>query len=167
MALDKKQINERIKKNALASIALWQFMGFILLICVIWVTEVMDLSALFFKTRPVPVNIFRASIITAGTIISSIIIVGHTYVQQKHVIQGLLVICSSCGKVKMNQKLWQEMREYVEDKSLAAFSHSSVIFFIKKCHFGIFIISLFMMTFTITNFYIRMNQWNKLILGFL
>lgn len=115
--------NKRLDGNAFAYVAAWQFLAFGLLICLVWVSEVMDLPALFFATRPESVNIFRASILSAAVIICAIITVGNTYIQQRHIIAGLLMLCSTCKKIRVNQELWQDMDHYLEVNSFAAFSH--------------------------------------------
>ena len=68
-------------------------------------------------------NIFRACVISSAVIICAIIVVGNTYIQQKHIIRGLLLVCSSCQKIKINQEKWEELDEYVSEHSFAAFSH--------------------------------------------
>lgn len=120
-------MEEKAKRTQLISslsyVALWQFLGFVLLLCLVWASETMDLPNLFFGTEHCETNIFRACVISAAVIVCAIIIVGHTYLQQKHIIKGLLLVCSSCQKVKVNEDKWKHMDEYVTEHSLAAFSH--------------------------------------------
>lgn len=121
--MDGKELKKRLKKNSFARVAFWQFMGFILLLCLIWVNEVMDLSYLFFGTKIMSLNMFRGCVLSAAVIIIAIVIVGHSYVQQKRIIQGLLTVCSSCSKIQIDQEIWTEIEDYVIEHSLAAFSH--------------------------------------------
>lgn len=121
--MDSKEIARRTKMRPLAYIAFWQFMAYGMLICLIWVNEIMDLQSFFFGGAPSPANLFRGLILTAGTMIAAIVTVGNTYVQQRKIISGLLVICSTCKKVSVGHDTWQRLEQYVEMKSLAVFSH--------------------------------------------
>ena len=123
ITMNKTEINKRINDQPFAYVALWQFIGFALLVCIVWVSETMDLPNLFFGIPHEEVNIFRACLISAAVILCAIIVVGNTYLQQKHIIKGLLLVCSSCQKVKVNEEKWKHMDEYVSEHSLAAFSH--------------------------------------------
>jgi hypothetical protein len=118
-----KEMKERLKLKSLSYVALWQFIGFFLLLCLVWVNETMDLPNLFFGIEHAELNIFRACVLSSAVILCAIIVVGNTYIQQKHIIKGLLLVCSSCQKIKINEEKWKDMDEYVTEHSLAAFSH--------------------------------------------
>ena len=120
---NEKEITHRLKLKALNYVAFWQFMGFGMLLCLVWVNETMDLPNLFFGIEHSELNIFRACVMSAAVLLCAVIVVGNSYIQQKHIIQGLLTVCSSCHKIKINEKAWKEMDEYVSEHSLAAFSH--------------------------------------------
>ncbi|MBN2302212.1 MAG: hypothetical protein JXN60_06840 [Lentisphaerae bacterium] len=122
MILRKRNVNT-LEKDAFAYVAVWQFIAFGLLLCLIWASEVLDFPQLFFATARESVNIFRASILSAAIILCAIITVGHTYIQQQHVIGGLLMVCSRCKKIRINQDLWQDMDHYLEKNTLVSFSH--------------------------------------------
>jgi hypothetical protein len=109
--------------NPLELIAFWQFLGFILLLGVIWADQVLDLSDVFFGT-PRPGNSWvGTSVVTAGVIIIGFITVAHTYVQQKRILQGFLRICTYCKKIKLDNQSWEQMEKYVTEHSRAEFSH--------------------------------------------
>ena len=120
----KSEIKRRLKSDKLfGKIAFWQFLGFLIMLAIVWISEIVDLPAIFFNLKIREVDVFRACILSAAVIISSIITVGHTYVQQKHIIRGLLIICSSCGKLKVSQDSWEDISQFLEQRSLAALSH--------------------------------------------
>ena len=122
--MDIKQLRKRLKsKNYFAHIAFWQLLGFVIMLCLIWVNEILDLSFLFFGIESSPMDINRGMALSIAVIACSIITIGHTYVQQKRIIKGLLTVCSCCHKIKIDQGVWEELEEYVTDHSLAAFSH--------------------------------------------
>jgi len=107
------------RKPVLTYIALWQFMSFILLLCLVWASELLDLPAMLFKAPSSPVNVPRACTLTAAVILCAVITVGNTYTQHRHVLKGLLVLCASCRKVRTSREVWEEMGVFIEEHSLA------------------------------------------------
>ena len=121
--MDSKEMKKRMEMNAFSYVALWQFIGFALLLVLVWASETLDLPNLFFGIEHTELNIFRACLLSAAVILCAIIVVGNTYIQQKHIIKGLLLVCSSCQKIKIDEDKWKSMDAYVSEHSLAAFSH--------------------------------------------
>jgi hypothetical protein len=107
-------VPRRTHLNFFAYVAFWQFLAFLVLICLVWVSEVIDLPNLFFATQPERLNLFRASVITAAAIVCAIITVGHTYLQQRHVLKGLLIVCTACKKVRIERGAWEDMDRYLK-----------------------------------------------------
>ncbi|MEI6787750.1 MAG: hypothetical protein WCG36_09435 [bacterium] len=111
------------EKDGLFAVAFWQLMAFLMLILLIWTNEVLDLTALWFGARESGMNVYRGCVLTIGVILVGIITVGHTYLQQKRIITGLLTVCSGCRKIRLDDHLWEQLDEYVSDHSLALISH--------------------------------------------
>jgi len=111
------------KGDGLAMVAFWQFMAFVMLVLLIWINEVMDLSALWFGTAASEYNVFRGCVLTAVIIVMAVITVGHTYVQQKQIIRGLLTVCAGCRKIRLDDEMWEQLDQYISDHSLALISH--------------------------------------------
>ena len=120
-APEKKQVH--LLRDPFAYIGFWQFLTFIMLILVVWVSEVRDMPALLFDTDPQDINIFRACLLTAGVLVAAIVAIGNTYLQQKRVLNSMISVCSSCNKVRVNQNQWKKMEEYISDNSLLTFTH--------------------------------------------
>lgn len=110
-------------KNPLAYVAVWQSMGFLILICLVWVNVVVDFAQIFYGRPGAPLDWVQASIITAGIIVVGFITVGHTYVQEKRVLRGFIIVCSYCHKVQIEDQAWQQMEVFVSDHSMAEFTH--------------------------------------------
>jgi hypothetical protein len=113
----------RLPKDPFAYIGFWQFLTFIMLILLVWVNEVRDMPAMLFNTAPQDVNIFRAFLLTAGVLVTAIVTIGNTYLQQKRVLNSMITVCSNCNKVRVNQNQWKQMEEYISDNSLLTFTH--------------------------------------------
>lgn len=114
---------EHETRRPLEYVAVWQFMCFLLLITFVWASEVVDLKHLVYDTPPAPVDWLKASLISAAIAAVCIITVGHTYLQEKRILRGLIIVCSYCHKVQIENRAWQQMELYVSDRSLAEFTH--------------------------------------------
>lgn len=111
------------KGDGLTLVAFWQFMAFMMLILVIWLNEMIDIPKLWFGGVESPFNVFRGCVLTVAVAIVAIITVGHTYVQQKQIIRGLLTVCAQCRKIRMDTEVWEQLDQYISDHSLALISH--------------------------------------------
>jgi len=110
-------------EKALTSIAGWQFLVFLMLILLVWINEFNNIAARVFDLTPSTSDYFGGAILSAFVIIAGIITVGHTYVQQKKILSGFIVICSRCHKVKIEADVWQQIETFVSSQSDATFSH--------------------------------------------
>lgn len=106
------------KDNPILSyIAVWQFLSFMILLCLIWVAGVMDLPAMFFDVPTDGVDVMNACILSAAVIVCAIITVGNTYLQQQRALKGLHLVCPQCKKVKTGESEWQDMEQYLRAKT--------------------------------------------------
>ena len=105
--------------DSLSRVAAWQFASFTLLIIVVWASEVMDWPALFFGASGTGVDIIRACLLTAAVIWCAVVTVGNTYLQQKRILNGMLIICTSCQKVKIGREAWEGLDRFVEQNTMA------------------------------------------------
>ncbi|MBN2563981.1 MAG: hypothetical protein JXQ75_23950 [Phycisphaerae bacterium] len=105
-------------------IAFWQFLIFIMLLCLVWVNEVLDLPNLIYGAPPAPsMNWLGASILTVCVIVVGFISIAYSYQQQKRVLAGMIKICSYCNRVQLDEEAWQRLDLFVSDKTRAEFSH--------------------------------------------
>jgi hypothetical protein len=109
--------------DGLVGVAFWQFLTFVMLVLLIWLNEIIDLSALWFGAKPTPPSVFRGCVMTIGTIVVAIVTIGHTYLQQKQIISGLLTVCASCRRIRVEQDVWEQLDEYITEHSVALISH--------------------------------------------
>ena len=112
-----------LKHDGFFRVAFWQLMSFFMLILLIWVNEVLDLSALWFGIGPGHPNFFRGCALTIGVIVIAIVTIGNTFLQQKRLLQDLIVICSRCRKIRVNKNVWSTLDQYVHHHSLTPVSH--------------------------------------------
>lgn len=107
----------------LVHIAFWQALCFLLLIFLIWTAKTLNLPVLFFSAAEHEWDWFQAWILTAGIIIVGFITVGHTYVQERRMLRGLITVCSYCHRVEIEEKAWQQMEMFISERSKAEFTH--------------------------------------------
>jgi hypothetical protein len=110
-------------RNAFSYIAFWQMLSFVVLILLVWVNELLDLSHLFWNTPPSAPSLARGCLASAGVLMGMVITIGHTYVQQRNIISGVLTICSYCHRIRIDQEVWQRIEQYVTSHSTIMLSH--------------------------------------------
>jgi len=119
----KKTETSRMLKWGFSYIAFWQFAAFFMLLLLVWVNEILDIPYLIYGEEAAEPNLTRACISSAGVFLAAIITIGHTYLQQRHLIYGILTICSYCHKVRISKEDWERLEVYFGSRTLAAFSH--------------------------------------------
>ena len=110
-------------KRPFEYIAFWQFLIFVMLLCLVWVNEVLDLPNLIYSTPASSVNWLGASILTVCVVVVGFISIAYSYQQQKRVLAGMITICSYCNRVQLDEAAWQRLDLFVSDKTRAEFSH--------------------------------------------
>ena len=121
--MNKKSNSISLKHDGFFMTAFWQLMAFVMMILLIWVDEVLDLSNLWFGIGPGHPNFFKGCALTIGILCIAIIAIGHTYIQQKHIISRLIIICSQCRKMRIDEHVWEHLDQYVADHSKSQISH--------------------------------------------
>jgi hypothetical protein len=110
-------------KRPLDYVAFWQFLGFVMLICIIWVNEVLDLPKLIYGDSSGEFNYVAACVLTAAVIIVGFITIAHTILLQRRMLKGFVTICSYCGRVHIDENAWQQVEEFVSTRTSLEFSH--------------------------------------------
>ncbi len=98
-------------------IAVWQALTFFLLICALWACETWELL------HDGPPEIGRAFLLTSVLTLGGIIVVAHSYLQERKALKGLLTICSYCRKVRIDETAWTQIEQFVVEHSRADFTH--------------------------------------------
>ena len=108
------QQKSRSQKDAFASVAFWQFMAFIVLLCFVWANEFLDLPHVLFGEEPASFSLFRAFTLSAAVIVCGVIAVGHTYQQQRAIVGKLLTTCLYCHRVQTgpSDDSWEHVEQY-------------------------------------------------------
>jgi len=95
-------------------VAFWQAMAFMMLICVVWVLQFADIGS----------EAALESLYLSGCIsLVGFITVAHTFVQQRRVLEGLVISCSYCRRIRIKGANWQHLESYLAKRIHARFSH--------------------------------------------
>lgn len=62
----------------------------------------------------------------------------HTALSEVKVLRGLIPICAGCKKIRNDHGYWQQIEEYVQEHSEAAFSHGLCLPCAKKLYPGLY-----------------------------
>jgi hypothetical protein len=100
------------KRDSFALIAFWQLLVFVLLLCFLWASELLDLPHIVFGAISTPFNLPRACMLSAAIITAGIVAVGHTYEQQRHIVNKLVMTCLYCHRVKSSDGNWEHVEQF-------------------------------------------------------
>ena len=100
-------------RSGLTVIALWQFIGFAILLLLVWANEIWDFASYFYGETAREPNMVRALLASAAIILAAVIVVGHTYVQHRAIISGMLTLCSYCHRIEIDRDVWSCIEDHL------------------------------------------------------
>jgi len=106
-------------------IIFYEIIGFILVICCIWLNELLDIPHYLLGAKPTPINYMESLTESIATIILCGLVVLFTYklLHRIKLLEGFLPVCSWCRKIRINDQ-WEDMEEYISHHSEADFTHT-------------------------------------------
>lgn len=120
--MHRRRRSNDLPKDPFAYIAFWQLLTFIFLILLVWVNELRAGAMFFYNDSLEDINVYRGFILTAAVLVTAIIAVGNTYLQQRRVLRTLVSVCSICRRVRLNNEVWQKLEDYIGERSLLTFT---------------------------------------------
>ena len=105
---------------------LYEAMGIAIIIVLRWADEVFDLPHLFLGAPPTPVNWQEAALESGLVALVGIFIIALTrrFLAEIRYLEGFLVLCAFCKKVKVDEDRWIPLEEFVTEHAEVRFSHS-------------------------------------------
>jgi hypothetical protein len=106
-------------------VIVYETLAFILIVSLIWIDELFDLPHLLLRAEATPIN-WRESLFESLLVsILGLVIVRYTkkLFQKIECLEGILPICSYCKRIRDGHGDWQQMEEFISDRSEAEFSH--------------------------------------------
>lgn len=113
------------KEQFIKKIIRVEIIGFLIVILISWLDELLDLPHIFFGASPSPINYFESIFESTLIFVIGIIIIfcTHMLLQRLNFLEGILPVCSFCKKIRI-KKQWVPIERYIRDRSEADFSHS-------------------------------------------
>ncbi len=117
-------------------IVITQIVGFICIIILLWLDELLDLPHVLFGASPTPINwiesVFESIIVLFFGFLC--MLASRMFLKRIHYLEGFLRVCCFCKKVYFNGN-WIPIEKFITDHSEAVFSHG----FCPECqekHYG-------------------------------
>ena len=122
-------------------IVLCESLGFLSVIIILWLDEILDLPHRFFGAPATPFNYMESIFETLMVLplAGMMIFLTVKLLKRITVLEGILPICSFCRKIRINGE-WINFDSYIKDHSEADFSHS-VCPSCARVHYGEFLSS--------------------------
>lgn len=117
---------EKLEKDfILKRLVVVEGIAFIGVILLIWLDEVIDIPYLLLGAERTPIN-WRESLFESLFVLPICLMIIHytkALFRRLKYLEGFLPICASCKKIRDSKGSWQQMEEYITDRSEAQFSH--------------------------------------------
>ena len=99
--------------------------GFISLAVFQWLIEIFDIPSILTGAEPTPINYGESLIESFVILMAGIFIISSTrlIINRIKLLEGLLPICSSCKKIRVNSR-WITIEEYLYKNSDLQLTHS-------------------------------------------
>lgn len=107
----------------LRHLAFWQGLCFVALILLIWTHYTLNLGRLFYGADDAGISWVGACALTVCVVVVAFITMGISYLQGKRILRGFVTVCSYCHKVRIDEQMWNQMEEFVSDRTLVEFTH--------------------------------------------
>ena len=113
------------KEVVLRRVLVSEVLGFVLVITLIWLDEVLDLPHYLLGAPATPVNWQESLFETAVLLPLAWGLIAYTRALFRHLkfLEGFLPICASCKKIRDQDGAWQQLETYIHARSEAQFSH--------------------------------------------
>lgn len=99
---------------------------FLVLIALIWANELADLPYRFLGSPPTKVNIREALFESSWVLALGVLVIALTrkFLARIKYLEGFLVVCSFCKKIKTAEDTWLPIETFISDRAEVQFSHS-------------------------------------------
>lgn len=113
------------KKLVVRHVIGYEILAFTLIIVLIWLDEIVDIPYHLLGAVKTVVNWEEALFETFLIVIIAGMIIYYTKIlfDRMKYLEGFISICSSCKKIRDELGNWQQMEEYIHNRSEARFSH--------------------------------------------
>ncbi len=102
-----------------------ELLGFLIVIVILWLDELLDLPHRLLGAPATPVNFMESIFETTIVLVLAFLVTFLTRTLLKRIrhLEGILPVCSFCKKIRADNR-WIPIDKYIRDHSEADFSHS-------------------------------------------
>jgi hypothetical protein len=113
------------KYSASKRVIAYEIIGFLSIILLIWLNELIDIPHLFLGAEVTPINWRESLFESVGILILGAVIIHFTkkIFQRMKYLEGILPVCASCKKIRDEKNNWHQIESYIHERSDAEFSH--------------------------------------------
>jgi hypothetical protein len=118
------------------SIYICEIVGFLMMIALSLLGEIIDIPHIMFGFEPTPINTtecFYESAFAVG-LLSVVLLITRSLLKKIRYLEGMLAVCSCCKRIRVDE-IWIPIEQYISGNTEATFSHS----YCPECvslHFG-------------------------------
>lgn len=101
----------------------FEMLGFLIVIAMLWLNEVLDLPHRLLGAPATPINFVESIIETIIVLVLAVIVILLTRFLLKKILKGILPVCIFCKNIREDDQ-WISIDSYIRDHSEIDFSHS-------------------------------------------
>ncbi len=112
------------KRSILYHLLFYEIAGYLLIVAMLWLDEVLDLPHLLLGSPATPVNITESAMESVLVLIVAVpvMVVTAVFIRRLKMLEGILPVCAGCKKVRVGDEWWPP-DEYVSAHTEADVSH--------------------------------------------
>jgi hypothetical protein len=99
-------------------------LGFLLIVVITWLDELLDLPHLLFGATPTPLRMGEGMLESSLTVLVGVVVVGITYRAFRRIeyLESLVVMCAWCRRVRAGSE-WLLVEDFLEQQHHAKTTH--------------------------------------------
>lgn len=113
------------KEKVVKRIIVIEIIGFLSVILILWLDELLDLPHWLFGALATPINYFESIFESIVILLLALITIflTHSILKRLRLLEGLLPVCSFCKSIRHKDQ-WTPIEQYINQHSAVDFSHS-------------------------------------------
>jgi hypothetical protein len=105
---------------------LYQVLGFVSIIALIWINEIIDLPHFLLGSPLTKIN-WREAVLESAAVSAlgaTVLVLSRRLLMHIKYLEGFLVVCAFCKKIKVRDGVWVPIDQFITNHAEVVFSHS-------------------------------------------
>ena len=113
------------KEEFTKKITAFECAGFLIVIIILWLDEILDIPFNIFGGQATPINYTESlfETVLVGALAVIVVTMTRRLLEKIRYLEGILPVCSFCKKIRKDDQ-WINIDSYIRDHSAVEFSHS-------------------------------------------